>query len=243
MRVAMPSSPRPWTVLPHDRLEKLEENFWAVSGALPRGSMNRRMCIVCLSDGRLVFHNAIPLQEEAMAQVGAFGRPAILIVPNRFHRLDIHAWKQRFPQLLVFCPPQARAHVSQVVSVDGDWSALPRDPAMEVVPFTGSRWGEAALVVRSAGGQRVSLLFADTVMNIPDQPGVGGLVLRLLGSSGGPKVTPFARLLTIRDASAVAADLERLAAIPGLARLVPTHGDIVGEDAPAVLREVASCLR
>ncbi len=239
----MSSSPRPWTVLPHGRLEKLEENLWAVSGALLRGRMNRRMCIVRLGDRRLVFHNAIPLQEEAMAQVGAFGRPAILIVPNKSHRLDVHAWKQRFPQLLVICPPQARASVSQVLSVDGDWSALPGDPALEVVPFAGSRWGEAALVVRSAGGQRVSLLFADTVMNIAHQSGVSGFVLRLLGSSGVPRVTPIARLLTISDKSAVAAELERLAAIPGLARLVPTHGDIVGENAPAVLREVASRLR
>lgn len=239
----MPYSPRPWTVLPHDPLEKLEENLWAVSGALPRGSMNRRMCIVRLGDGRLVFHNAIPLLEEAMAQVEAFGRPAILIVPNRFHRLDLHAWRQRFPGLQVICPPEARAHVSQVVPVDGDWSALPRDPSLEAVPFTGSRWGEAALVVRSAGGQRVSLLFADTVMNIPHQPGVGGLVLRLLGSSGGPRVTPIARIFTVGDASAAAADLERLAALPGLARLVPTHGDIVGANAPAVLRDVAARLR
>lgn len=239
----MPSSSRPWTVLPHDPLEKLEENLWAVSGALPRGSMNRRMCIVRLGDGRLVFHNAIPLRNEAMAQVGAFGRPAILIVPNRFHRLDVRAWKLRFPELQVICPLEARAHVSEVVPVDGEWSALPRDPALEAVPFTGSRWGEAALVVRSAGGQRVSLLFADTVMNLPHQRGVGGLVLRLLGSSGGPKVTPITRLLTVGDARAVAAELERLAGLPGLARLVPTHGEIVGDSAPAVLRGVAARLR
>ncbi len=89
----------------------------------------------------------------------------------------------------------------------------------------------------------MSLLFADTVMNIPHQTGVGGLLLRLLGSSGGPKVTPIARLLTIYDARAVAADMNRLAALPGLARLVPTHGDIVDENAPATLREIASQLR
>lgn len=178
-----------------------------------------------------------------MARIEAFGRPAILIVPNGFHRLDIHAWKQRFPPLLVICPLQAHPRVSQMVSVDGNWSALPRDSALEAMPFTGSRWGEAALAVRSAGSERVSLLFADTFMNIPHRPGITGLALRLLGSSGGPKVTPMTRLLTISDASALAADLERLAAIPGLARLVPTHGDIVGENAPAVLRQVASRLR
>lgn len=237
----MPSSPRPWTVLPHDPLTRLEDNLWAVSGALPRGSLNRRMCIVRLGDGRLVFHNAVPLREEVMEELETLGRPAILIVPNRAHRLDVHAWKHRFRQLLVVCPPEARAPVSKIVPVDGDWRALPRDPALEVVPLGGSRWGEAALVVRSAG--RTSLLFADTVMNLPHRSGVDGLVLRLLGSSGGPKVTPVARLLTVRDAGALAADLERLARTVGLVRLVPSHGDVIGDDAAAVLRRVAARLR
>jgi hypothetical protein len=78
---------------------------------------------------------------------------------------------------------------------------------------------------------------------LPHRSGVDGLVLRLLGSSGGPKVTPVARLLTVRDAGALAADLERLAQTVGLVRLVPSHGEVVDDDAPAVLRRVAARLR
>src|SRR5689334_4092764 len=213
------AAPRPWTVLPHDPIQKLEENLWTVAGRLPRGPMNRRMSVVRLADGGLLFHNAIPLEERAMAEVEAFGRPAILVVPNGFHRLDLHAFRARYPALRVLCPAPARARVAAVTPVDGGWEALPRDPGVEAVPLDGSRWGEAALVVRSAGA-RASVLFGDTVMNIPHRPGVGGLVLRLVGSSGGAKVTRIARLLTVRDAGALAAALERLAATPGLARLV-----------------------
>jgi hypothetical protein len=235
------AAPRPWTVLPHDRIQKLEQNLWAVSGALPRGPMNRRMSMARLGDGALVFHNAVALDDGSMRAIEAFGRPAFLVVPNGFHRLDVHAWKERYPQAAVLCPPAVRARVAQVVTVDGGWELLPRDPALEAVPLDGSRWGEAALLVRS--GARASLLFGDTVMNIPHQGGVGGLVLRLVGSSGGPKVTRIARLLTVSDARALAAHLERLAATPGLARLVPSHGDLVEGDAGAVLRDVAARLR
>ena len=228
-------------MLPHDPIQKLEENLWAVSASLPRGRINRRMSVVRLGDGRLVFHNAVPLEEAAMREVEAFGSPSALVVPNGFHRLDIHAWKQRYPQLAVVCPAPTRPRVERLVPVDGGWEALPRDPALEALPLPGTRWGEAALLVRSSA--RASLLFGDAVMNIPRLPGGEGLLWRLLGSSGGPRVTPLTRLVAVRDASALAGGLAALAATPGLARLVPSHGDIVASDAPRVLREVAARLR
>jgi hypothetical protein len=233
------AGPRPWIVLNHDAIQKLEDDLWTVSGALPRSPVNRRMAIVRLSSGELVFHNAIPLDELSMREVEAFGRPAFLVVPNRFHRLDIHAWKARYPTLRLVCPPAARPHVERVAKVDGGLDALPRDPALEAIPLEGTRSGEPALAVRG-GGARLSLVFGDAVMNIAAG---SGIIVRLLGSSGGPKVTPLFRLLAVRDARALAAHLDRLADMPGLARLVPSHGDLVEGDAAAVLREVAARAR
>jgi hypothetical protein len=55
----------------------------------PRGTgMDRRMSIIRLGDGRLVFHNAIPLDDHALAQVIAWGKPSILIVPMHLHATD-----------------------------------------------------------------------------------------------------------------------------------------------------------
>jgi len=233
------AAPRPWTVLPHGALEKLEENLWAVSGALPRGPLRRRMAIVRLGDGRLVFHNGVPLAPAAMAEVEAWGRPAFLVVPNRFHRLDIHAWKARYPDLRLLCPGDARPHVAKVAAVDGDLSALPPDASLEAVPLGGMKMEEAPLLVRSGQPRRATLVFGDVLFNVPHQPGPGGLVLRLVGSSGGPKVTRIARLLAVRDRGALAADLEELAATPDLVRLLPSHGEDVTADAPGVLRRVA----
>jgi hypothetical protein len=52
-------------------------------------------------------------------------------------------------------------------------------------------------------------------------------------------VTRIGRLFTVKDPRALAAHLERLAATPGLVRLVPSHGDVVKHGAPETLRAVA----
>ncbi|HYQ80929.1 MAG TPA: hypothetical protein VEP68_05475 [Anaeromyxobacteraceae bacterium] len=230
-------APRPWTVLRHDPIVELEPNLWAVESDLPLGPVRRRMSVVRRADGGLLFHNAIPLAEEWMRRLEAFGRPAVLVVPNGLHRLDIHAFKARYPRLRVHCPAEAHRRVAAVIPVDGHWDDLPPDPDVRADPLPGSRFGEAALVVRS--GERVSLLFGDTVMNLPRLPGLQGLVWHLLGSTCRPRVTPVTRLLSVSDPHRLSAHLAGLADLPGLTRLVVSHGTIVEEDAPGALRAVA----
>lgn len=233
-------APRPWTVLRHDPIVQLEPNLWCVEADLPRSPVRRRMSIVRRADGGLLFHNAVPLAEEAMRHLEALGRPAVLVVPNGYHRLDLHAFKARYPRLRVHCPPQAHRRVESLVPVDGHWDDLPPDPDIRAEPLQGSRFGEAALVVRT--GERVSLLFGDTVMNLPHLPGAQGLLWRLLGSTGRPRVTPLTRLLAVSDRRQLAAHLARLAGLPGLWRLVVSHGRNVAQDAAGVLRAVAGDL-
>jgi hypothetical protein len=233
-------TPRPWTVLPHGPVEPLADGLWTVEGELPHGALRRRMTVVRLPEGGLAFHNAIPLREADMALLERHGRPALLLVPSGFHRLDVHAWKERFPQTTVLCPAKARARVGQAVRVDGTFEELAAEgwqKTLAAIPLDGSKAGEAAIQVRTGG--EVSLLFGDTLFNVPHQPGLGGLVLRLLGSSGGARVTRIGRLFTVADPRALAAHLERLAATPGLVRLVPSHGDVVRHGAPETLRAVA----
>jgi hypothetical protein len=232
--------PRPWTVLPHREIEKLEPNLWVVEGTIrmPAGELGRRMCIARLGDGRLVFMNAIPLREQSMREVEAFGKPAFLLVGNGFHRLDIAAFKQRYPELRVLAGEGSRKRVEEMVRVDGSWNDAPRDPNVTVEHLGGTKVDEAVVSVRSDG--RVSLcFFGDTLMNLPHMPGVGGFVFRLIGSSGRPRVTRIARWFVVGDRSLLREHLLRLAARPGLARLIPCHGAIVAQDAPGVLRRVA----
>src|SRR2546430_981808 len=186
--------PRPWTVLPHGPLQKLEPNLWAVEGTIrmPAGELSRRMCIARLGDGRLLLMNAVPLAEDAMREVEAFGKPSFLLVPNGHHRLDVAAFKQRYPELRVLAGEGSRKRVEEKVPVDGGWNEAPRDPDVTVESLGGTKVDEAVVSVRSGG--RVSLcFFGDAVVDIPHRPRLGGFVFRLLGGRGSPPGTALAR--------------------------------------------------
>jgi hypothetical protein len=236
----MAERPRPWTVLPHGDLAQHDDNLWSAVGAIPDMPMplERRMVIVRRGDGSLLIHNAMALAEHAMKAIEALGEPRVLVVPNGWHRLDAHAMKQRYPTIRVLCPEAAGEKVREVVAVDGHYDALDRDDALRVEILEGSKWGEGVFVIRS--GARVTLLFNDTFMNQPHLPGFSGFVYKLLGCSGPARVHPFCKRTAKRKV--LRAHLERLAAIPGLARVVPGHGDVVEQDAADVLAGVARAL-
>ena len=55
-----------WTILPHGKPTRLDENLLTVTGVLrmpPMGDVERRMTVVRLRDGRLVVYSAIALDE------------------------------------------------------------------------------------------------------------------------------------------------------------------------------------
>src|SRR6187401_3081037 len=92
-----------WKVLPHGRLAQIDENI---------------MTVVRLTGSRLAVFSAIALDDDEMAGLEAFGRPAFLIVPSDKHRLDAKIWKDRYPAMQVVAPAGAREKVEEVVKVD-----------------------------------------------------------------------------------------------------------------------------
>jgi hypothetical protein len=237
----MPKAFEKWTVLPHGKIEKLEENLWRVEGTLPGGGPPRVMTVARLGDGRLVIHGAIALDDAEMKELEAFGTPAYLVVPNGGHRLDALAYKQRYPKMTVVAPARSKEKVEQVVKVD-DTSGSFGDDSVRYEPIDGTV--EGALVVRSRGGATVIL--NDTVMNMAPGSikGFGGLVSSVLGFLGSePKVAPLAKMMVYKDKKAARAHLEKLADTPGLTRVIVSHGKMItSEPGAAIKRAVGASL-
>jgi hypothetical protein len=235
------AKPRPWIVTQHDPIEKLDVNLWAVNGDVPgfptSARFERRMHIVKLSDGRLLFHNAIPLEEAALTEVRAWGRPAVLIVPHHLHAIDARAFREKLG-LRVFTSRQAVEKVRAILDVDGTLEDLPADPALRREPLGGTKFGEAAYVVQS--GDRASLILCDAIFNSRPGKGVFALMFRLLGFAGAePRVGFGYKVRAVSDKAALKRDLLRLADTPNLVRLVPSHGEIVTQDPAGALRRAA----
>lgn len=212
-----------WNVLPHQPIEKLEDNLWRVEGNLPKNPpIKRVMTIAKLKDGRLVVHNAICLTAEAMRELESFGKPAFLIIPGARHRLDAAAFKSRHPDIVVVSPPGAKKDVEKEAKVDTTQPDF-GDDSVRWHTLDGVAQGEGVLEVRS--GDRVTLVFNDAVMNMRPTGGFLGLMFGLVGFTGKePKVSGPTKFFLVKDRPALRSHLERLASNPQLARVIVSHG-------------------
>lgn len=230
-----------WKTLPHGPIEKLSERVWRVEGSLEGMDMKRVMTVARRADGTLVVHNAIALGDAEMAELDAWGKVDLIVVPNGYHRLDAPAFHARYPDARIVCPAGARAKVAKVVPVAATYDDVPADAAVAFETLDGTKQREGVMIVRDDAG--ATLVVNDAVFNMPHLSGFTGFVLRrLTGSTGGPRVSRIARLLVIADKPAFRAHLERLAALDGLRRVIVSH-HVVIDDAPAdTLRAVAATL-
>ena len=239
---AMPKAFTTWKVLQHGPIQKLADNLWWVQGSLPGMSLKRTMVIARLTDGRLVIHNGIALDDASMKEIEAWGTPAFLIVPNAGHRLDAPAYRARYPRIRVLTPRGARKRVEEVISVDGVYEDFPSDETVRFEMLQGVDDGEGVMFVRSEDG--VSVVLNDAVFNMDrKRDPLGFLFTTVLGSAPGPRVSRLAKLVFIRDKKALRRDLERFAAIPDLVRLIVAHEKVArNQDASSALRTAATYL-
>jgi hypothetical protein len=238
----MPKPFTTWTVLPHSKLSRLDDNLLSVTGDLhmPVGDFPRRMTVVRLHDCRLVVYSAIALDELEMQALEAFGEPSYLVVPNDIHRMDAKIWKDRYPQLRVVAPAGVKKQVEEIVPVD-DTAPSFGDPQVQFVTVPGTQEREAALLVRTWSG--TTLVVNDLIWNLDDRSGFGGWLFHVLGFTGQePRIPALVELRGVKDKNALRDQLERWARIPGLNRIIVSHGKIVSRDAPAVLDRLAESL-
>lgn len=225
----MPKCFTTWTVLPHDPIEKHSDRLWSVSGKMPSGNQ-RRMTVARRGDGDLVIHNPIALNDAEMNELEQFGRPAFLIVPNAFHRMDSIIYHQRYRAASVLCPQAARKKVSELVPVAGHLDEMPKDANVELFHLRGMKQREGALRVRGETG--TALVFNDTLLNIPKRGGPLGFMMAPTGVLSVPR---FTRWMLMKSGAELKEHLTELSSSPGLSHVVPGHGDVIQADAVGTL--------
>lgn len=231
---------RDWVVQPHGLVERIDEGLVTVAGeiVMPLGRFPRRMTVVALTSGGTAIWSAMPLNEMAMREIEALGDPKFLVVPGISHRLDLAAWKTRYPAAKVLSPPGAYDAVKEAVPIDftDDPFADPR-LSYEVVPGAGEK--EAALVVRRGGA--VTLVLNDLIANIRNPRGLGAKIMARLFRFGvhRPQMPRRVRRVLVEEAAALGDAFRRWSELPGLARVIVSHGDVITERPREVLARVS----
>jgi hypothetical protein len=230
-----------WIVQDHGPLQEITPGLLTVVGQIkmPLGNFPRRMTVVGLPRHRTALFSPIPLREHDMATIEALGAPAFMIVPNGGHRLDIRAFKERYPSAKIVAAKGAEDRVSEAVSVDTNTPDL--GPDVDLINVAGFDDTELALLIRHDGGS--SLIVNDVIGHVAHPKGVGARIMsRLFGFGPGIGVPRIVRRFYLKDRKALATQLDRWARIEDLLRVVPSHGDIIGRPA-AALRRLADNLR
>jgi hypothetical protein len=142
--------------------------------------------------------------------------------------------------LKVYGPRPCEAKMRARAEIAGMLEDVPPDPNVQVMPVAGAKTGEPAVIVKSDGGRRVSLLVSDVLQNNPKR--AIGLLPRIMGFGGGPKVVPVFKMMFLKDKAALKRQLTQWAEMPGLARLVPCHGDAVTSGAAEAIRAAAAAM-
>lgn len=238
----MPKAHQQWKVLPHGRLSELDPNILSVTGNIhmPLTDLPRRMTVARLPGGRLVVFSAIALDEPGMQVLESYGQPAFLVVPSDKHRLDAKIWKDRYPALQVVTPEGSRKKVEEVVSVD---TTAPQfgDPSVQFVTVPGTGRHEAALLIHTTNG--TTLVLNDLVGNIRNMTGFGGWFLRRMKFAGEePQVPRPVQWTMVEDKAALRAQFLEWAELPGLKRILVSHGEPIDFQPAEALRDLAQSL-
>jgi len=105
--------------------------LWTIIG--PFGPLETRTMTIYKMKGtdQLLIISAIALKEETIQKLEALGKPTILICPNGFHKADAGVFKQRYPNLKIYCPMASVDLVKKMVDIDGtcedaasEWASL-----------------------------------------------------------------------------------------------------------------------
>ncbi|HKP64720.1 MAG TPA: hypothetical protein VJV78_48620 [Polyangiales bacterium] len=196
------------------------------------------MIVYRYGEGELLLHSVVALEERAMQQLESLGKPSIMLIPNWDHWAHIVAFKRRYPDLTVICPQASRARVERRIAVDVTCEEyFPRHGIRFSVP-PGMDAVEGVLELPLEDG-RVALVMNDLITNVPHQPGLRGLLLRITGSSGRPRVIPLVRRGLHIDKRVMHGYLEALARRTDLTVLTTSHGECVRSHVAEVIGEVA----
>lgn len=240
-------------VLPHGELEEIiSGRVWRVTGSLSYLPVQREMDVYRFEDGEsLMLYSVVALNERGMKSVEELGKPVLLVVPNKDHRLDIGVYADRYPEAKVVCPRVCRDALEEVVKVDGimEEECLSRGEYVspfEVIPILGV---DNMLTVISAdvGNGSVVLFLGDLLFNIVKRPANSGIIDKLL--SGwvfkwyGPLHLPrFGRMLLLEDRREFARWLLAVASEKQIAALVVCHGDPITEGCSDRLTQLATAM-
>lgn len=208
-------------------MKQLDDGLWIADQSLRVAGVDlgARMTVVRLADGSLVLHSPIRPTKDLIDEVGALGRVAAIVAPNRFHHMFAAPWQEAFPGTPLFVAPgletkRADLAIKGVLSdtPEPTWQGSLEQAVLHGIPLT----NEVVFFHRASR----TLIVTDLAFHIgPDHPALTRLLFRLSGAYGRLAPTFLERFL-VRDRASFRAVIERILEWP-FERVIVAHGTVL----------------
>lgn len=213
----------------------IREDLWVRDYRVP--AMPCRSWALRLRDGRLL----VGSPGASLAEDFELGEVAVLLAPNNFHHLGLHAWRARFPEAIAVAAPDALPRLARqghegLVPVGEIADRLPDH--VELVALPDTRSGEVWLVHRSAQG--TVWVICDALFNLPSPRRAAWRWFMWANRSGpGLAISQLQKWAGLKRRADFAAWMRARLATDAPTVLVPQHGAIEqGPDLTARLEAV-----
>ncbi len=209
-------------------LKRIAEDVWAHEReiAMPGGmSMPCRATLLRLTDGRLLLHSPLAIDDATAKEISDLGDLRVLVAPNTYHWMFLAAAKERFPKARVFAPAELAKKVGGL--------------AFDPLPASGVLEG-GLRVARIEGAPSLmehvflhepsqSLVVSDLMFNVHASSSFGlRLFLRVVGAWKKTAQSRVWRFL-VKDRAAAARSASEILAWD-FNRVIVAHGDVVEND-------------
>jgi hypothetical protein len=189
--------------------------------------LRSRTTVVRLSGGALWVHSPCPPTDEVCAALDLLGEVRWIVVPNRFHHLQVPATAARYPNALVVGPKSAQArnpHVRLTMAAD-DAAYIRSTPELTPIHMNGAPFLDETVFFHTASG---SLIAADLLMSACARDHwTWRIAARICGRYEKTRTPPDVRIRT-RASTAAAESIAQLRALP-IQRILVAHADPITE--------------
>lgn len=189
--------------------------------------LRARTTVVRLRDGGLWVHSPCPPTEAVCGALDALGEVRWIVVPNRFHHLEVPATAARYPAARVVgaASAGARNRRVRVAMAADDPACLRATPELRPIALRGVPFLDETVFFHEPSG---SLIAADLLLSACARDHWSWrMAARLLGRWEKVRTPPDVRVAT-RASAAAAASIAELKALP-LQRILVAHADPITE--------------
>ena len=222
-------------------LEMLADGVHVVSAPLSFFGMRlgTRMTVLRLSDGTVLLHSPVRVDDETKAAIDRIGPVAFIVAPNLFHHLYVADALARWPGARVVAPAALRTKRKDL-RIDLHLDDPPPDAwrdDLAVFPILGSMLRETVLLHRPTR----TLVTSDFIENFTTMDHAPTRAYLKLGGIYGKPGWHRALRFAYRDRAAARSSIERILAEP-IDRVLIAHGQPILDRPKETVREGLSFL-